>query len=64
RLHFAAYDLIYTLPTFSLIGQMISPSVNRFLSADSIVPNPFNPQDYNRFAYVRNNPVRYTEPTG
>ncbi|MEW6085134.1 MAG: RHS repeat-associated core domain-containing protein [Chloroflexota bacterium] len=63
-LYFAAYKLTYTLPSFSLIGQLPLLYINRFLSADSIVPNPFNPQDYNRFAYVRNNPVRYIDPSG
>jgi hypothetical protein len=28
------------------------------------VPNPDNPQDFNRYAYVQNNPVRYVDPTG
>ena len=28
------------------------------------MPNPFKSQDLNRFAYVRSNPVRYTDPTG
>ena len=28
------------------------------------MPNPANPQDLNRFSYVRNNPVRYSDPTG
>jgi hypothetical protein len=28
------------------------------------VPNPANPQDLNRYAYVRNNPLRYIDPTG
>jgi len=28
------------------------------------VPNAANPQDFNRYSYVRNNPVRYTDPTG
>ena len=41
-----------------------SPYINRFLSPDTIVPNPYNPQDLNRFSYVRNNPIRYTDPTG
>jgi len=38
--------------------------LGRFLSADTIVPNPANPQDLNRYSYVRNNPLRYTDPTG
>jgi hypothetical protein len=40
------------------------PSIGRFLSADTIVPNPGDPQSYNRYAYVLNNPMRYTDPTG
>ena len=45
-------------------SRFYSPKLGRFLSADSLVPNPFNPQDFNRYAYVRNNPVRYTDPSG
>jgi hypothetical protein len=28
------------------------------------VPNAANPQDLNRYSYVRNNPIRYTDPSG
>jgi len=28
------------------------------------VPDPVNPQSLNRFSYVLNNPVKYTDPTG
>jgi len=34
------------------------------LSADTIVPDPGNPQSLNRYAYVYNNPVGYVDPTG
>ena len=40
------------------------PSTARFISADTIVPDPGNPQDFNRYSYVRNNPLRYMDPTG
>ena len=45
-------------------ARFYSPKLGRFLSADTIVPNLYNPQDLNRFSYVRNNPLRYTDPTG
>ena len=38
--------------------------LGRFVSPDSIVPNFLDPQAFNRYAYARNNPVRYTDPTG
>jgi RHS repeat-associated protein len=40
------------------------PLTARFISADTIVPDPGNPQDFNRYTYVRNNPLGYTDPTG
>ncbi len=39
------------------------PQVGRFLQADTLVPNPGNPQALNRYPYTRNNPLRYTDPT-
>jgi hypothetical protein len=29
-----------------------------------MVPNPGNPLDLDRFSYVRNNPIKYMDPTG
>ena len=40
------------------------PALGRFIGADTIVPEPGNPQDLNRYAYVRNNPLKYTDPSG
>jgi hypothetical protein len=38
--------------------------IARFVSADTIVPDPGNPQDLNRYAYVRNSPLRFIDPSG
>jgi RHS repeat-associated protein len=40
------------------------PYLGRFISADSIVPNPLNPQLFNRYSYSGNNPVRFNDPDG
>jgi hypothetical protein len=40
------------------------PALGRWLQADSIVPEPGNPQALNRYTYVYNNPLRYTDPSG
>ncbi len=39
-------------------------ALGRFISADTIVPDPNNPQYLNRYTYALNNPLRYTDPTG
>jgi hypothetical protein len=41
-----------------------SQTLGRFVSADSIVPGAGEPQAFNRYAFVLNNPLKYTDPTG
>jgi hypothetical protein len=38
--------------------------LGRWISADSIVPDYANPQSFNRYSYVYNNPLKYVDPTG
>jgi RHS repeat-associated protein len=45
-------------------ARFYSPRLGRFVSADSIVPEPGEPQALNRYAYVTNNPLRFVDPTG
>jgi ribonuclease T1 len=40
------------------------PYLNRWVQPDIIIPNLFNPQNLDRYTYVANNPVRYSDPTG
>ena len=40
------------------------PELGRFIQADTMIPDLNNPQSYNRYSYVQNNPLRYTDPSG
>ncbi len=40
------------------------PGLGRFVSADTIIPNPANPQSFNRYTYVLNSPLNLIDPTG
>ena len=38
--------------------------MGRFLSADTIVPEPGNPQAWNRYSYSLSSPLKYFDPSG
>jgi RHS repeat-associated protein len=45
-------------------GRVYDPSIGRFVSADPTIPEPFNNQAFNRYAYVYNNPLNTIDPSG
>jgi len=45
-------------------ARFYSSYLNHFTQPDSIVPDPLNPQSWNRYSYVLNNPIRYNDPSG
>ncbi|MCM8872592.1 MAG: hypothetical protein NDJ65_04855 [Paludibacteraceae bacterium] len=56
-----------SLREFGLInmnGRMYDPILGRMLSPDNYVQDPFDLQNYNRYTYCLNNPLKYTDPSG
>ncbi|MFZ1869129.1 MAG: SpvB/TcaC N-terminal domain-containing protein [Steroidobacteraceae bacterium] len=47
-----------------MVGRVQDAITGRFLSADPTIPDPSDPQSYNRYSYTINNPLTYTDPTG
>jgi len=45
-------------------GRVYDPTSGRFISADPTVPDPLYSQSFNRYAYMYNNPLAGTDPTG
>jgi len=67
-----------TMPEFGFTGQRFEatiglydyrarwydPGLGRFVSPDPLVPRPDDPQSFNRYSYVDNDPVSRSDPTG
>ncbi|MCR9907036.1 type IV secretion protein Rhs [Vibrio campbellii] len=55
------------IPEVNLIhmnGRVYDPELARFTSADPVIQDPYAVSSFNRYAYVWNNPLKYTDPTG
>jgi RHS repeat-associated protein len=68
---FAVLDRGYTghehLQSVALVhmnGRLYDAKLHRFLQPDNFVQDPYNTQNYNRYGYVLNNPLKYTDPSG
>ena len=53
-----------TIGLYYFNARYLDPVLGRFTQPDTIVPEPGNPQALNRYSYVLNNPLRYTDPSG
>jgi RHS repeat-associated protein len=56
--HYELFDIV------DMNGRVYDPVLGRFLSPDIIIQDPSDLQNYNRYSYVINNPLKYTDPSG
>ena len=61
---FTGQELDSSTGLYDYVARQYDAPLARFISPDTIVPNPRDPQALNRYAYVRNNPLRYNDPSG
>ena len=52
------------LGLINMNGRIFDPLLARFVSADPNIQAMSNSQSYNRYSYVLNNPMSYTDPSG
>src|SRR6185312_7468836 len=61
---FTGQEQIPDVGLVNMNGRLYDPALGRFLSPDPHIQHLDDPQSYNRYSYVTNNPLRYTDPTG
>jgi RHS repeat-associated protein len=52
------------LGLYYYVARWYDPQTAHFTQADTVVPNAGDAASYDRYTYVRNNPVRYNDPSG
>ena len=57
-------EQVAALQLINLNARMYDPKLGKMLSVDPAVANWLDPQAWNAYAYARNNPMAYTDPSG
>ncbi len=52
------------LDLLDFAARLYDPLLGRFFSPDNYVQMPDNSQNFNRYSYCLNNPLKYTDPSG
>ena len=45
-------------------ARFYSSRLGRFTQPDTLIPDPANPQSFNRYSYVQNSPLNFVDPSG
>ncbi len=61
---FSDHEMIDEIDLVNMNGRVYDPAIGRFLSADPFIHDVTNSQDLNRYSYVHNNPLSYTDMNG
>jgi RHS repeat-associated protein len=61
---YTGHEHLDSLGLIHMNGRVYDPVIARFMSADPYIQAPMNSQSYNRYSYVMNNPLYYSDPSG
>ncbi len=61
---FTGHEMMESLGLIHMNGRIYDPVLGRFLSADILTDNVLNTQGYNRYSYIKNNPLSGVDPSG
>ncbi len=61
---FTGHEYYSDFELINMNGRIYDPVISRFLSPDNFIQDETNVQNYNRYSYTWNNPLKYTDPTG
>lgn len=61
---YTGHEMLDDFDIIHMNGRLYDPLTARMLSPDNFVQSPSNSQNYNRYSYVLNNPLKYTDPDG
>ena len=61
---FTGHEMVDHAGIIHMNGRIYDSQLGRFLQADPFIQAPKNSQSYNRYSYVLNNPLSYTDPSG
>jgi RHS repeat-associated protein len=61
---FTGHEQLDLVGMVHMNGRVYDPLLGRFTSADPMTENPFSTQGWNRYSYVGNSPVNFTDPSG
>ena len=63
-LGYTGHEMLDDVGLIHMNGRVYDPELGRMLSPDPIIGNPLDGQNWNRYSYVLNNPLKYTDPSG